>query len=316
LTKTVDVGYLLFTKIQKKQCEIAACGQAWGIACRPPRNREDAAFPFFGPVEPSPNAWRLVMRRFSFSLSLIAVLLFCLPTVAGAQEEEKQTSFVYATYFECNDGKQWRVDEITKSVYAPVYDAAVEEGTISSWGWLAHHTGGKWNRLFYFSAPNLGALMDADDAVAPKVKEANPYADREFGEICGAHEDYIWEAGIGSRGAGLIPEERGKVGISVYFYCDMSKEERADEIVEETFAPIYNEHVAAGNLVSWGWMEHWVGGKYRRLSTMTATDMSKLTSARDAIIEALIAKEDAMQRFGEICNGHTDYIWNIRHETP
>jgi hypothetical protein len=178
------------------------------------------------------------MRRLSFSLSLIAVLLFCLPTIAGAQEEEESTSFVYATYFECDVSKQWRADEITKNVYAPVYDAAVEEGILSSWGWLAHHTGGKWRRLMYQTAPTVDALMDVPDAVAPKIKEASPNADREFREICGVHDDYIWEAAIGSRGAGLIPQERGKVGISVYFYCDMSKEERADEIVEEACADL------------------------------------------------------------------------------
>jgi len=42
------------------------------------------------------------MRRLSLSFMLIAVFLLCLPAVAGAQEEEKQTKFVYATYFECD----------------------------------------------------------------------------------------------------------------------------------------------------------------------------------------------------------------------
>jgi hypothetical protein len=133
----------------------------------------------------------------------------------------------------------------------------------------------------YQSAPSLDALMNVPDAVAPKIKEAGPDADREFGEICGAHEDYIWEAGIGSRGAGLIPEERGKVGISVYFYCDMSKEERADEIVEEAFAPIYNSHVEKGNIASWGWLKHDFGGKWRRVGTMTGSDIASLLAARN-----------------------------------
>ena len=257
------------------------------------------------------------MRHLSFSLLLIAVVLLCLPAVAGAQEEEKQTSFVYATYFECDVSRQWRADEITKNVYAPAYDAAVEEGIISSWGWLAHHTGGKWRRLMYQSAPGLDALMNVPDAVAPKIKEASPNADREFGEICGSHEDYIWEAGIGSRGAGLIPEERGKVGISVYFYCDMSKEERADEIVEETFAPIYNSHVEEGNIASWGWLKHDFGGKWRRVGTMTGSDIASLLAARNAIFADVNAKaEAASNEFGEICGSHQDYIWNIVHETP
>jgi hypothetical protein len=257
------------------------------------------------------------MRRLSLSLSLIAVLLLCLPAVAGAQEEENETSFVYATYFECDVSKQWRADEITTKVYAPVYDAAVEEGMISSWGWLAHHTGGKWRRLIYQSAPSIEALMDVEKATAPKIKESNPNADREFGEICGAHEDYIWEVGTGSRGAGLIPQDRGKAGISVYFYCKMSKEDRADEIVEEFFAPIYNDHVEKGNITSWGWLKHDFGGKWRRLVTMTGADVKSLLAARDAILADLDSKAEAAgDEFSEICSSHQDYLWNIVHETP
>jgi hypothetical protein len=257
------------------------------------------------------------MRHLSFSLSLIAVVLLCLPAVAGAQEEEKQRSFVYATYFECDVSKQDRVDEAVKHGYAPVFDAAVEAGTVSSWGWLAHHTGGKWRRLLYYSAPSLEALVEVPEAVYPKIDETLPSAPKVVSEVCGAHEDYIWEAGIGSRGAGLIPQERGKVGISVYFYCDMSKDERADEIVEEAFAPIYNSHVEEGNIASWGWLKHDFGGKWRRVATMTGSDIASLLAARNAIFADVNAKaEAASNEFGEICGSHQDYLWNVVHETP
>jgi hypothetical protein len=257
------------------------------------------------------------MRRLSLSLPLIAVFLLCLPAVAGAQEEEKQTSFVYATYFECETGKQDRVDDAVKYGYAPAFDAAVEAGTISSWGWLAHHTGGAWRRLLYYSTPTLGELVDVPQAVYPKIDEAHPSAPRTVSEVCSSHEDYIWEVGTGSRGAGLIPQERGKAGISVYFYCDMNKEERADEIVEEFFAPIYNSHVENGNIASWGWLKHDFGGKWRRVTTMTGTDAKSLLAARNVILAEVNAKaEAASNEFGEICGSHQDYLWNILHETP
>ena len=256
------------------------------------------------------------MRRSKFLFIVIAALLLSLSGVANAQEEEPST-FVYATYFECDVSKQDRVDEIVKNAWAPVYDAAVEAGTLSSWGWMAHHTGGKWRRVLYYSAPGLEALIDAPEAITPKIKESHPSAGQTFSEICNAHDDYIWQVGTGSKGAGVISTERGKVGMSVYFYCDISEEDRADEIVEDIFAPIYNKHVKEGNLTSWGWLKHYVGGKWRRVTTTTATDLKTLMAARKAIFaDVNESAEAASKEFGGICGSHQDYIWTVVHETP
>ena len=255
------------------------------------------------------------MRRSNSLLILIAVFL-CLPAIADAQEEEA-TTFVYATYFYCDTSRQDIADEFVKHVWAPAYDAAVEAGTISQWGWLQHHTGGKWSRLLYYSAPGLDALLDAPEAITPGIQKASPGAGQVFSEICGNHEDYIWEVGVGSRGAGLIPQERGKIGSSVYFYCKMSDEERADEIVEKSFAPIYNKAVENGSITSWGWLKHYYGGKWRRIATMTATDTKALFAARNAIFEEVNEKaEAASDEFSEICGSHQDFLRNIMHETP
>lgn len=225
--------------------------------------------------------------------------------------------FVYATYFECDISKQERADDIVASAYAPVYDAAVEAGTLSSWGWLSHHTGGKWRRILYYSAQGIEALIDAPMSINPKIDEKSPSAGDAFSEICGPHDDYIWEVGTGSRGAGVISTERGKVGMSVYFYCKMGGQDRVDEIVEQTFAPIYNSHVKEGGLASWGWLKHRVGGKWRRAATYTATDVKTLLVTRGAILAEINEKAGAaMDEFGEICGSHQDYIWNILHETP
>lgn len=256
------------------------------------------------------------MRRVSQSLLFFAACALCAPATAIAQEEEP-TTFIYATYFYCDTAKQEIADEVAKYVWAPAYDAAVEAGTISQWGWLAHHTGGKWRRLLYYAAPSLDALFDAPDAITPGIEKSNPGASRVFGEICNAHDDYIWQVGVGSQGAGLVPKERAELGISVYFHCKMSDEERADEIVEKSFAPIYNKHVKEGNITSWGWLKHYFGGKWRRVATMTAPDIKTLFAARDAIFEEINAKaEAASDEFGEICGSHQDYLWNIVHETP
>ena len=256
------------------------------------------------------------MHRMSLWLVCTVALILCLPAVAGAQEDE-QTTFVYGTYFECDTSKQERVDDVVKSAMAPAYDAAVEAGTISSWGWLAHHTGGKWRRLMYYSAPSIDALFAAPDVINPKIEEAHPTASQIVSEVCSSHDDYIWQVGTGSRGAGLIPKERGKVGISVYYYCNMSEEDRADELIENAFAPIYNKQVEKGNISSWGWLEHYFGGKWRRVATMTAPDITSLFAARDAIFAEINEKAAAASdEFGGICGSHQDYLWNIVHETP
>ena len=250
-------------------------------------------------------------------LSIVILAVLCLPAVARAQDEEAKTSYVYATYFQCEVSKQWRADEIANSVFAPAYNAAVEDGTISSWGWLAHHTGGHWRRVLYYTAPGVDALLDVQAAIDAKIPEGKELAQNEFSAICGIHDDYIWEAGASSAGAGVVAKDRGKAGMSVYMYCDMAQEERADEIFEKVYAPALNRQVANGNLTSWGWLKHFVGGKWRRAEISTAKDHKSLLAARNAIIEEITKNSMAEdQEFSEICGSHQDYLWNIEIEKP
>ena len=45
-----------------------------------------------------------------------------------------------------------------------------------------------------------------------------------FSDICWGHDDYIWQLDNGSGS-----DERGPVGFSVYFSCDITREDRAGE---------------------------------------------------------------------------------------
>jgi hypothetical protein len=244
----------------------------------------------------------------------LVIALIGLAGLAGtaqAQEAEDPTVFTYATYFYCDVTGQDKVDEIVKTQNAPVYDQMVKEGLISGWGWLAHHTGGKWRRLQYYQAPSVAALLDAQ-AEMNKRFDAAADADMAFGKICNAHEDYIWEVESGSSGT-----DRGAAGFSVYYTCDNSKEERADEIFAKDFGPVFDKYVAAGKLKSWGWSSHWVGGSFRRLQTMTAADHKTLLAARAELIEEMYAEDNAAgQEFNAICGSHSDYMWDIQLETP
>jgi hypothetical protein len=133
----------------------------------------------------------------------------------------------------------------------------------------------------------------------------------DMGGSCSSHDDYIWKVEAGTTG-----KDRGKVGISVYFSCKATEEARADEIVKENFAPVYDKLVEDGKLASWGWQSHVVGGWFRRLYTMTAADFETLMAARAEALATTYAEDnEAGAEFAGICGGHQDYLWGIVHET-
>ena len=242
-------------------------------------------------------------------------MLVLVAVAAGAQEEDP-TSFVYGIYYECDMDSQWLADQLVEDALAPAFDAAVEAGAITAWGWLAHHTGGAWRRALYYSAPTIEGLLGALDSVFDAAEKEHPEAGQALNKICGRHEDYIWQWGTGSSPAGRL-ENRGEAAFSVYMSCEMGREERADEIVEKVFAPIYDKQVKAGKLVSWGWLKHFVGGTWRRLAVMTAADHVTLLQVRNAVIEEMAAKHgETAEEFDEICGSHQDYMWDIVFETP
>ena len=75
--------------------------------------------------------------------------------------------------------------------------------------------------------------------------------------------------------------------------------------------------VEEGNLTSRGWSSHVVGGRFRKLQTMTAADHKSLLAARGEAISLIYAEDsEAGTEFSEICGPHVDYMWNIVHETP
>lgn len=233
------------------------------------------------------------------------------PATAFAQEEETE-SYVYGTYYYCDPMKEEAADAFVAEKLKPVYDKAVEDGTINAWGWLAHHTGGKWRRILYTAAGSVDALLDSGQSLRASVMKAAA-DDTRLMAACKMHEDYIWASS--NVGGG---EERGPAGFSVYYDCDEGREARADEIVKEHFAPIYDKLVKDGKLSSWGWSEHFVGGEYRRLATMTGESHKAILAARNSVIEAAYEEgaNEAGAEFTDICGGHADYMWDIQLETP
>ena len=235
-----------------------------------------------------------------------ALLAVC--AVAQAQEERPE-SFIYATYAQCDVTKQERADEIFQQLDKPFWDAAVDDGTVTGYGYLVHHTGGKWRRVQYYRAPTMEALLAAGDKVRDQIEAKNKKLDTEYGTICNSHDDYIWHS-VAGKGA---EKPRGKASFSVYYECDVNREVEADALMKLVYAPIFDKLIADGKLISWAWNEHIVGAQYRRLGTFTAADVNALMAARATLVEA-IDKEPLARTFDSICTSHADYIWDIQAE--
>ena len=232
------------------------------------------------------------------------VLLIAAGAVQAADEPTE--AYVYGTYSVCDLTRQERADEIFMQLDKPIYDAAVADGTLSSYSYYAHHTGGKWRRGNFLVAPSIEALLDAQKKLGEQIDAKNADLNAEASGICNKHEDYIWRSVAGKTGE----TEPGKAVFSVYFVCD-SREAQADAIVTQVFAPVYDKMVDDGKLTSWGYLEHIVGGHVRRIATMSAGDMKSLMKARSEINQAL-TDNPLGDTFTEICSAHEDYMWEVK----
>jgi hypothetical protein len=145
-----------------------------------------------------------------------------------------------------------------------------------------------------------------DAAVGEQIDAKNAKMSTEASKICNKHEDYIWRRVAGGAGT----SEPGKAVFSTYYVCD-SREAQADALVTQVFAPAYDKLVADGDLTSWGYLEHIVGGHVRRVATMTSADMKSLMAARAKLTAALM-DNPLGETFTNICDAHDDYMWEVK----
>ena len=249
------------------------------------------------------------MRTRIAALAAASAFAITLASVAASAADEARETYVYASYFNCSAGM--RADDAVNKLYKGVLDGAVKDGTVGSWGWMARHTGGNWSRIGYYSGSSLKALFAAQAELNKRWGgKDNQQVNEQFGQACQLSEDYIWRAAAGNVGT-----TRGDAGFSVYYICDSSREDQADALITRVFAPMYDKMVADGQITSWGWLEHIIGGEYRRLATFTAVDNAALLEARGAI-NKLMMDDPLADAFTDICGSHADYIWNVVAKAP
>jgi hypothetical protein len=252
---------------------------------------------------PSSPCW----LRYAF-VSAIA-----LPTLASAQDSPRPVS--YATYFECDPSREARADALMRGVFAPIFDRQLAAKQLSGWGWLAHNLGGHWRRAGFMVGSSRDAILDAQSAILKEMR-ARSKAFTEFTSICPRHEDYIWRSVASSQPAEQTAPAHSTARYGIYYECDMARQSRADTLTMQ-FAPILNRYVKGGGINSWGWLEHSIGGKYRRLLLLNGGSHKVILAASDSIVGDIMKQRPAEGReFNEICHSHQDYLWDIQISKP
>jgi hypothetical protein len=243
-----------------------------------------------------------------YCLAAGALLAASSPAVA----QEASSTYAMGTYYRCSQGDAPRADAIFKEHVVPFLKAEQAAGRIIAFGWAEHREGGDWRRLMYLVGNDLGKLADSRDAMAEALqKPEHAKAFEEFTHICGSHNDYIWRSVTGSQSMAATAQNRAPVSMSTYFVCN-AHEGEADAIVKTALAPVLNTLVKNGTIVNWSWEEHIFGGVFRRLLLIDGKDEKSLLTNWATMNDAFEkASPEMSERFTEICDSHSDYIWKI-----
>ncbi|NIW35399.1 MAG: hypothetical protein GWN32_02220 [Gemmatimonadetes bacterium] len=219
---------------------------------------------------------------------------------------------VGAQYWNCRTSGLERADEIMRDVILPVIKVHVDAGHLTGANWLGHQIGGGWDRALATFAPSMDALLDMRAAILSELNSEHAEAVEEFNNICGNHADYLWQNQVSSGSLGVTNDVQASAGVTQYYECDQRREGWTDIIVGQTMASVMNTFVESGQLASWGWSSHLVGGNTRRILTMRGADAKSVMNAWGAMTAALNEQRPmAMGELLDICPRHTDYLWSI-----
>lgn len=245
------------------------------------------------------------MQRIVFAAILAACLMLCAGT-AAAQEQ----SFIIGEYYVCDMTREAFADVLAEHVLGPIYQRHVDSGELTGWGWLSHSAGGRWRRLLYATGNNLDTMLAARDKIIAESEAEVSNETREFLSICGTHDDLVWAHAAGPSTDEMLAN-LGTKSYSTYYVCDVTRQERADEIVQQLIGPQIEKLRASGEISSWGWYAHVIGGRFRRIMTHSGSSHAALINAVNTYNEAAAAENEALaNEFSDICNGHVDYLWD------
>lgn len=259
----------------------------------------------------------MVARRILIAFACLVFIPLASPGQTRAQADDAEP-IVYGVYLKCDLSQTERINAIIGDTWGSIAAPHVEAGHIGTWGLLEHNTGGEWTHVLYHAGLDRAALLTALDGMVAAFASENTDEFEAFWSACQSHEDYMWMRQMGSMaGADIGTVSRPAAGMSTYWVCEEGRGALIDLLAETVFAPALNAQVEAGTINSWAWWSHFVGGKYRRLLVTDGASAEALLSARDEIIAATSGENAQLAaEFSRVCNGHTDYIWNVIHSGP
>ncbi len=256
------------------------------------------------------------VRHFTVALACVLLLAASIPQTAAAQDDEP-TPIIYATYFQCDPAQSQRASDILRDSWGPIAQARIDSGALTAWGSLTHHTGGEWSRLIYHVAMDRAQLFTTLDEMGAEWQSNDPESVAEFWDACEEHEDYVWSYVNGSDTATEVAQDRSTAGLSIYWVCEEGRGALIDMLAEQVFAPAWDAQVESGLINSWSWFAHFLGGKYRRILVADAASHEALVTARGNVIESVGESSPGLAaEFSRVCNGHSDYLWDIELSAP
>lgn len=119
---------------------------------------------------------------------------------------------------------------------------------------------------------------------------------------------------------GLVPltavaqDDEAPQGFSyvTYYVCDVATQGNMDNIVENNEYAVFDKWVEEGKLLSWGYLSHFTGGRWRRAQYHVSRTMEEALRNQDEIFREIYAdNREGSQARSEACGAHDDYLWAL-----
>ena len=112
----------------------------------------------------------------------------------------------------------------------------------------------------------------------------------------------------------LAQGDDGPAGFTfaAYYVCDHATEGRMDAVVEANETAVLDRWVEEGKLLAWGYLSHYMGGRWRRAHYYVSATVEEALNNQSALYRAIYADNaEGLRARSEACAGHDDYIWAL-----
>ena len=131
-------------------------------------------------------------------LFLTALAAFVVPSLALAQEEERDPPVLRLSFFMCDlsEGKGDSIQEEIETQDMPIWNALVDEGMVESYGYFFHWWADEWNVGLYTIAPTIQAILDANEEATERLEaKYGENAPSVMATACPHHRDGFYTMG-------------------------------------------------------------------------------------------------------------------------